>query len=297
MFETVRVAAISLKPKKWDKATNAQKLEKYFREAIRLHSPQLIVAPEGVLEGYIVSEVIQNPKRAPEMLAISETIDGPYIRRFRSLAASLNTCICFGFSERVVDDIYNTAILIDGNGKILGMHRKVQFAEGTDPSWTFNRGGDSLRAFDTPFGRAGIVICNDRWNPMIVRTLVLDGAKVILIPSYGNKTRLQNKTVLARARENGVPIVEANVGLNLIISKGEVVAYQWGNDRITVGEIEVPAPSSTHSSRRFEAEFFRLNEPEMARRHRERLRELRGEENIYEQARVGHLIANAPELT
>ena len=49
---------------------------------------------------------------------------------------------------------------------------KSQLAEGASDSWPFNRIGESLRAFDTPLGRVGMMICNDRWNPMIARTLV-----------------------------------------------------------------------------------------------------------------------------
>ena len=44
---------------------------------------------------------------------------------------------------------------------------------------------------------------------MIPRTLVQDGARLLRITSYGMKTKLQNETVLARARQNGAPIVEA----------------------------------------------------------------------------------------
>ena len=78
---------------------------------------------------------------------------------------------------------------------------------------------------------------------------MLDGAQYILIPSFGSKSKGQNETVLARARENGVPIVEANVGVNMIVSKGEVVAYAWGNDRITTATIDIPAPASTEAAR------------------------------------------------
>jgi predicted amidohydrolase len=49
----------------------------------------------------------------------------------------------------------------------------------------------------------GIVICDDRWNPLITRALVFDGARMMLIPSLGAKAKKQNQTVLARARENG----------------------------------------------------------------------------------------------
>ena len=270
MFTSVRVAAISLKPKKWDKDHNADKLERYFREAVR-EVPDLILATEGMLDGYGVMEVLEGQRTAADMLEVSEPIDGPYIERFRRLAEELSTCLCFGFAERIGDDVYNAAIFIDAGGEIRGKYHKTQFAEGTHPSCNFNRIGGTLRAFDTPFGRAAFVICNDRWNPMIVRTLVLDGAQLILIPSYGSKSRDQNETVLARARENGVPIVEANVGMNLVVSKGEIVAYAWGNDRITTATIEVPSAPSTPLAREYERRYLDLQGPEMARRYEKTL--------------------------
>ncbi len=258
---------MSLKPRKWDKAHNADKLERYFREAAA-GSPELILATEGMLDGYGVMEVLEGRRIAEDMLAVAEPIDGPYVERFQSLARELRTCLCFGFAELIGNDVYNAAIFIDADGEIRGKYHKTQFAEGTHPSCSFNRIGSTLRAFDTPFGRAGFVICNDRWNPMIVRTLVLDGARLILIPSYGSKSRDQNEAVLARARENGVPIVEANVGMNLIVSKGEIVAYEWGNDRITTATIEIPAAPSTPLAREYERRYLDLQGPEMARRYR-----------------------------
>lgn len=294
MYTQVTTAAISIKPKKWDKPFNADKVEAFFRRAAE-EEPDLIVTTEGVLEGYVVGDVIENPDLAEAMVEIAEPIDGPYIRRFQDLAKELRTCICFGFAERVDGDVYNAAIFIDHEGEIRGKHRKVQFAEGAHPRWHFNRMGDYLRAFDTPHGRAGIVICNDRWNPMIARALVLDGAQMLLIPSYGLKVRIQTETVLARARENGVPIVEANVGVNMIVSKGEIVSYKWGNDQITYGTIDVPAPATTEAARAYEREYLALQGPEMERRYRETLKELRGEPSLSELARKGDLIAAMPE--
>lgn len=226
MYESVKVTAISLKPTKWNKASNADKIEAFFVEAAK-EQPRIIVTTEGMLEGYVVMDIVESRVKAEAMLEIAEPIDGPYIRRFQRLAKTLNTCLCFGFAERIGREVYNCAVFIDNKGEISGKYHKVQLAEGTHPSWHFNRVGKTLRAFDTPIGRVGIVICNDRWNPLITRTLVLDGARLILIPSSGSKSKSQNQAVLALARENGVPIVEVNVGMNLIISKGEIVAYKW----------------------------------------------------------------------
>ena len=289
MFTPIKAAAISLKPKKWDKPYNADKLEAMFVEAAR-QKPDLMLATEGVLEGYVVTDVVEGRETAEAMLEIAEPIDGPYIVRFQRLAETLKLCLSFGFAERIGREVYNAAIFVDQDGQICGKYHKTQLAEGTDDAWYFNRLGNSLRAFDTPVGRVGFLICNDRWNPMIAWTLVLDGARLILIPSYGSKKRAQNLTVLARARENGVPIVEANVGMNLIVSQGEVVAYQWGNDRITTAVVEVPEPASTTVARRHEGEYMALQGPEGQRRYQETMKRLRGERNMVEAARRGELI-------
>ena len=275
MYQSVKVSAISLKPIKWDKASNADKLEAFFVEAAK-DTPQLILATEGVLEGYVVMDVIEGRTTTEAMLEIAEPLDGAYIHRFRRLAKQLKTCLCFGFAERRgTSSVYNSAVFIDTNGEICGTYHKTQFAEGTHPSWNFNCIGETIRAFDTPFGRAGILICNDRWNPLIARTLVLDGAQFLLIPSYGSKGKSQNQTVLARARENGVPIVEANVGMNLIISKGEIVAYKWGNDQISTANIDIPTPPSIEVARRAEQEYLQAQGTEMEARYRKTIDRLR----------------------
>ena len=290
MFDKIRASAISIKPRKWDRAHNADRLESFFVEASR-EGPDLILATEGVLEGYVVMEVIEGRAEPEAMLDVAEPLDGPYINRFRRLAKTLGTCLAFGFAERVGTDVFNAAIFIDSEGEIRGRYHKTQLAEGTDPSWYFNRAGTAIRAFDTPVGRVGFLICNDRWNPTIARTLVLDGARLLLIPSYGARDRRQNQTVLARARENGVPIVEANVGMNLIISRGEIVAYKWGVDRITTADIDVPALPSTEAARTLESQYMEQASSEMALRYEETRKRLKGEPNLVHEANYGGLIA------
>ena len=290
MYNQIKATAISIKPKKWDKKGNADKMEAYFRQAAR-DRPDLIVTTEGVLEGYVVMDALESRRSAQDVLDIAEPITGPYIQRFQRLAVELGTCLCFGFAERIGDDVYNTAVLIDSEGTICGKYHKVQLAEGTHPSCSYNRVGDTLRAFDTPVGRVGIVICNDRWNPMIVRALALDGARLLLISSYGSKSQGQNETELARSRENGIPIVEANVGMNLIVNKGEIAAYRWGNDKITTAMVDVPVLPSTAAAREYEQEYLRLQGPEMARRYDESIKRIRGEQHDGDRANYGQLLA------
>ncbi len=266
MYRSIRAAALSIKPLKWDKPANADKLETFVRRAAA-EGAELIVAPEGFLEGYVVMEAIQNPELRADMWDIAEPLDGPYVQRFRRLADVLGVVLCFGFAERRADGIYNAAAVLGPDGELCGTYYKTQLAEGTASSWDFNRLGPSLRAIDTPLARVGTMICNDRWNPDIARAQVLDGAQVILIPSYGSRARRQNLAVIARARENGVPVVEANVGVNLIVSKGEVAAYTWGTDRVTTATIESPLPPSEANARAMESQFLAWRGPEMQRRY------------------------------
>ena len=274
MYTSVKVSALSCRPRQWDKAHNADMVEEFVRRAVRAR-PDLVLTPEGVLEGYVVMDAIKDRSKRAAMLEIAEPIDGLYVKRFCRLARTLKVCIGLGFAERIRREVFNAAIFIDRRGRICGKYHKTQFAEGYHPSWTFNRIGRKLRAFDTPLGRAGFMICNDRGNPMIGRALALDGARLLLVPSYGNRSKPMNTAMLlARSRENGVPVVFANVGLNILISKGQVVAAEKALDRITTGVVEVPAPPSPHTARTAERTYLTAQGPEMRHRYRKLMADL-----------------------
>ena len=256
MYTTIRAAAVNFKPRPWGKDDNADHLEALFAQAVEAGA-ELVVGPEGILDGYVAMQALTHHEKRAAMLDIAEPIDGPFVTRFRKLAAQWHVCLAFGITARIGKrDLYNLGVFIDQDGNIRGTHAKAQFAEGYLPNWYFNRIGNTLRAFDTPLGRCGILICNERWNPLTARALCLDGARFLCILTYGEKTRRQDNSVLARARENGVPIVQSNVGCNLLISKGEIVARGSGHDIVTPGEIDIPAPPNTRNARAVEREFL-----------------------------------------
>ena len=289
MYTTIKATAISFKPRKWNKVYNAKQMDALFRKAAE-QQPDLILTTEGALEGYVVMDVAEGKRKQKEMLEIAEPIDGPYIEHFKKLAEELKICLCFGFAERIEQKVYNSAVFIDHTGSIRGKYHKTQLAEGTHKSWKFNSIGKKIRSFDTPFGTAGFLICNDRWNPTIARTLVLDGAQYLLIPSFGSRSREQDKEVLARARENGVPIVEANVGVNLIASKGEIVGYQRGNNKITSSMIDIPANSSKKNARKSEQLYMQSQDVEMHQRYIETIKRIEGKPNLVGEASIGKVI-------
>eukprot|EP01046_Picozoa_sp_COSAG06_P032466 COSAG06_NODE_3246_length_5621_cov_7.646324_3_plen_226_part_00 len=114
-------------------------------------------------------------------------------------------------------------------------------------------------------------------NPDLARLPVLDGANMLLIPSFGSCSPTQDDAVVARARENGVAIVEANVGLLLAVSKGEIVGKVDRSDENALGaeqasavvllaEVEVPAARTEANYARWEGQVKEWRGPAMAAR-------------------------------
>jgi len=265
--ETIRVAAISLVPRKLDLAGNVTRLERAFRTAAA-GGARIAVGPEGALDGYIVNQIIAGEIPAKTMNDVALAVDDAVILRFRALAKELDLCLVFGFAERIGDDVFNSAVFIDNRGSVCGKYHKMQLAEGYDPSWWFNRLGERSRAFDTPYGRCGILICNDRWNPSLARIPVLDGARYLVIPAFGSRSQAQDEAVLSRAKENGVPVIEANVGVTLIVDDERIAAVDRREVAVTFGDITIPPPVVPKRAQRDRAEqaFLAWREEEMRRR-------------------------------
>lgn len=264
----VRVASVSFVPEKFNLQANADQLEQALRKA-KQGGAQIAVAPEGSLDGYVVNEIIAGDAAAERMHEVAIPIDHAVIQRFQDLARELELCVVFGLAERVGDDVFNCAVFIDHAGSIRGKYHKMQFAEGYHPSWWFNRLGKQSRAFDTPFGRCGMLICNDRWNPQLAKIPVLDGAQFLIIPAYGSRGKSQDQAVLSRGIENGVPVIEANVGVSLVVNEDQIVAVDRREEGITFADITIPMPAAVNPKRRdlVEQAFLIDREQEMKRRY------------------------------
>jgi len=192
-----------------------------MEEAIRAAKRQgaeLIVTPEGALEGYVVNEVIRATGEKREELtarfnALAEPCDGPYVQYFRKLCAVLKVYLVFGFLEADAGNTYNTAILIRPDGTVAGKYRKTHFAQGYSNG---DEKGDNppgyLRGTEYPVfevrGRKmGIMICYDRQKPVVAESLIANGAEFIINPAYGMMGDCNGEFLAARARETHVPIL------------------------------------------------------------------------------------------
>lgn len=221
----VRIASLSYFPVKWDKEANLRILEKHAREAASTGA-QLVVTPEGALEGYVIDTLRKYMDRKiwdPQFHSIAEPLDGPYMMKVRQLAQELRVDIVLGFLERDGEVLYNSAAWIDMNGDVLHIHRKTQLWEPYfDPP--FYHPGYEIKAFDTRFGRMGMLICFERQIPEVARTLALDGARLLIIPAFGSDGEWNTWMLQTRARDNEVPLIFTNPERTLIVSSdGDII--------------------------------------------------------------------------
>jgi predicted amidohydrolase len=137
---------------------------------------------------------------------VAELVPGPITALYGELARRKNAYIIAGIDERDGRAVYNTAVLIDRQGKVAGKYRKVyipreEIEVGITP-------GNEYPVFSTDFGRIGIMICWDSEYPEPARALALGGAEIIFLPIWDGDQTL----VKARAIENHVFLAASSYG-------------------------------------------------------------------------------------
>lgn len=106
---------------------------------------------------------------------------------------------------------YNTSLLFDPNGRIVGKYNKIHLFPLMGEDKYFNY-GEEYRTYKTEFGNFGIIICYDIRFPELTRNLTLLGAEIIFVPSQFPSRRLDHWKILVRARaiENQIFVVAVN---------------------------------------------------------------------------------------
>ena len=118
--------------------------------------------------------------------ALAESIPGPTTERLGALAGELQVVLVASLFERRAQGGYpNTAVVFDAHGAMLGKYRKMHVPD--DPlyheKFYFAPGDTGYRAWNTKFGRVGVLICWDQWFPEAARMAALDGAQVLFYPT------------------------------------------------------------------------------------------------------------------
>lgn len=187
----IRVSTINLRPQGLpSREANVEA----FAQAADRNSPgaiDLFLFPEGMT-------VVGTGKTYVE---VGESVPGPTTKRLAQLAVKRNAYVAAGLYESEGEAVYNTAVLIDRKGNLVGKYRKVYL-----PREEFERGltpGNTFPVFDTDFGRLGMMICYDVFFSDPARALAAQGAEVILLPIWGGDETLAK----ARAIENRIFLV------------------------------------------------------------------------------------------
>ncbi len=121
-----------------------------------------------------------------DLFDLAEPVPGPTSEAFSRLARELNVVIIGSVFERRTAGVYhNTALVIDADGALLGLYRKMHIPD--DPlyfeKYYFTPGDLGFRCFDTRFARVAPLVCWDQWYPEAARLAALSGAQVLFYPT------------------------------------------------------------------------------------------------------------------
>jgi len=117
---------------------------------------------------------------------LAEPIPGPATTRLAEAAKLLHIVLIGSLFEKRAPGVYhNTAVMIDADGSLRGIYRKMHIPD--DPlyyeKYYFTPGDLGFKAFDTNVGRVGTLVCWDQWYPEGARLTALQGAQVLFYPT------------------------------------------------------------------------------------------------------------------
>ncbi|MGO9875960.1 MAG: carbon-nitrogen hydrolase family protein [Acidimicrobiia bacterium] len=240
------LAGLRVAPKPWDKLGNFDLLERFTTRAAG-EGADVVVTPEGFLEGYLWNDDDPQQFSRAQYLDVGETVDGPLLNRVRALARDSHVYLVVGFAERRDDCMFNSVIICSPEGENVLRYSKTHTAD-DEP---FNTKGNDFPVVDTPFGRWGVLICMDRQLPETSRILAVKGAQLILVPAWGMYGEMNDVMMRARAYENGVHVAFVHPRRCLIIGPdGTIMAQDQGvDDEIVFASIGL-AGSAAHGPMR-----------------------------------------------
>ena len=156
---------------------------------------------------------------------MAEPIPGPSTRLYGELAKQYGVVIVTSLFEKRAPGLYhNTAVVLEKDGTIAGMYRKMHIPD--DPAYYekfyFTPGDLGFHPIDTSVGRLGVLVCWDQWYPEAARLMALQGAQILIYPTAIGYETSDSAEEQARQREawttvqrghavaNGLPVVAVN---------------------------------------------------------------------------------------
>lgn len=241
----VKLALAQINTKLGVVESNLEKHLDYIQRASN-DGAELVIFPELSLTGYVLQDLVPT-------VAHRAQADDPIFKEL--LEASKNIDIVVGFAEEDVRNRFYISSAYLSLGKVVHVHRKVYlptyglFDEGRFFAW-----GDTTAAFDTRFGRAGILICEDFWHTSSPYLLWLDGADLFLFTSASPGRGLTTSPQLSTAHwVESINQAYASIFTSFVIHSNRV-GYEdglhfWGGSTVfdPDGDLIVKAPLEEES--------------------------------------------------
>lgn len=188
----VRLATIHYKPSGRSPLKNCEE-----------YGPLVAEASKQKADLVVLGETVPSVGVKLKLEETAESIPGPTTNYFGTLAKSHRTHLVLSLYERDRHLIYNTAVLLSPEGKLIGKYRKVCLPHGEVEKGIAP--GKDYPVFETSFGKVGLMVCYDGFFPEVARELTNRGAEVIAWPVWGCNPQLAK----ARAAENHVYLVSS----------------------------------------------------------------------------------------
>jgi predicted amidohydrolase len=218
--EHVRIAGIILKWIPKEPGKNFERADNLIREASS-KGAEIVCTTECFLDGYSIRDT---DLTIEQFRSLAEPIPGgKYITKLQQLAAELDIHLIAGLSELSGEKVYNSAVLIDSSGKLLGIYRK-NFLWGYENEKYST--GDTFPVFETKFGKIGIMICYERRKTESIMELKENGAEIVFCLAGGGFGLENDNVVSQRSKESKIPIVFVHPVEFLVTGSGGEILEQ-----------------------------------------------------------------------
>lgn len=198
----------------WDREATLAKAEKLVREA----------AAKGA-NIVLLQELFETPyfcqRHDFEYMDLATTPEeNPAVKRFQEVAKELDIVIPVSFFERAGNAAFNSVVIIDADGTVLGKYRKTHIPDGMPyaEKFFFTPGDTGFKVWKTKYATIGVGICWDQWFPEAARCMALLGAELLFYPTaIGSEPVLQTdskphwqRCMQGHAAANIMPVIASN---------------------------------------------------------------------------------------
>jgi len=199
----------------WDIQSNIEKAINLIHKAADLGA-----------EIILLQELFETPyfciNTKNEHFDLAKTLsDQPTIKKMQAIAKEREVVLPISFFEKSGLVYFNSIVVIDTDGSIIGHYRKSHIPDFPlyEEKFYFSPGDTGFRVFNTKFAKIGIGICWDQWFPEAARVMALMGAELLLYPTaigseldkpdLDSKNHWQN-TMRGHAAANIMPVIASN---------------------------------------------------------------------------------------